>query len=179
MESQEWPASVFPYRPIVENPNREVFLMESGIPNIFSHGIQNAGLWTPEHNSRNPEATDDWNPESSSWSAESTGVEFRIQDCLGLPNMGGPLHNQEKKLWKLMKWSPKGKCFTIFHGNISQPNAFQIGLENLCVWILGLKGLALRAFLHNGLSRKCFCYRQPVPVAACSEAKGVQGDWLQ
>ena len=78
--------------------NREVFLMESGIQNIFSHGIQNAGLWTPEHNSRNQEATDDWNPESSSWSAESTGVEFRIQDCLALPNMGGPLHNQEKKL---------------------------------------------------------------------------------
>ena len=94
--------------------NREVFLMESGIQNIFSHGIQNAGLWTPEHNSRNQEATDDWNPESSSWSAESTGVEFRIQDCLALPNMGGPLHNQEKKLWKLMKWSPKGKCFASF-----------------------------------------------------------------
>ena len=67
----------FPYRPIVENPAPETgkfFLMESGIQKIFSPGIQNPGLWTPEHNSRNPEPTDDLNP-------ESTGFEFRIQDC--------------------------------------------------------------------------------------------------
>ena len=56
----------------------------------------------------------------------------------------------------------------------SQPNPVQIGLhgEFMCVDIaLGLKGLALRARLHHGLSRKCFCYRQLVPVAAC-EALG-------
>ena len=59
--------------------------MESGIQKIFSHGIHNPGLWTPEHNSRNPEATDDWNSESSSWSPEPTGLEVRMQDCLGIP----------------------------------------------------------------------------------------------
>ena len=31
-----------------------------------------------------------------------------------IPLHGRLLHNQEKKLWKLMKWSPKGKCFASF-----------------------------------------------------------------
>ena len=43
------------------------------------------GFGLREYNSRNPEPTDGWNPESSSWNPESTGVEFRIQDCLGIP----------------------------------------------------------------------------------------------
>ena len=44
--------------------------------------------------------------------------------------------------------------------SLNQIDPVQIGLENLCVCILGLKGLALIACLHHGLSRKCFCYRQ-------------------
>ena len=45
-------------------------------PGNFCHGIQDPGLWTPEHNSKNPEPTDDWNPESGTWNPES-----RIHGC--------------------------------------------------------------------------------------------------
>ena len=55
--------------------------------------------------------------------------------------------------------------------SLNQILSVQIGLVNLCVWILGLKGLALRACLHHGLSAEIFFYRQPLPVAAC-EALG-------
>ena len=152
--------------------------MESGIQKIFpmeskilGFGLRNTTLGIQRSLTiriRNPVAGVR-NP--LLWNLESKTV---------IPLHGRPLHNQEKKLWKLMKWSPKGKCFASFMAtSLNQILSVQIGLVNLCVWKLWLKGLALRAFLHHGLSRKCFCYRQPVPVAACSEAKGVQGDWLQ
>ena len=154
MESQEWPASVFPYRPIVENPapetgtffswnleSRTFFPMES---KMLGFGLRNTTLGI-----RRPLTIGIRNPRV-----------LNLESKTVIPLHGRPLHNQEKKLWKLMKWSPKGKCFAIFHGNISQPNPVQIGLVNVCVWILGLKGLGLRVCLHHGLSRKCSCYRQ-------------------
>ena len=91
---------------------------ESGIREIFACGIRNPRkfcLWNPESGKFylvesgflgfgiritaqeiwNP--CDDWNPESksnwqrlesSTWNPESTGVESRIQDCLGFTCMG-------------------------------------------------------------------------------------------
>ena len=142
--------------------NNKFFPMES---KILGFGLRNTtlGIWSPlTIGIRNPVAGIR-NP--LVWNLESKTV---------LDSLWRPLHNQEKKLWKLMKWSPKGKCFGVFHGNISQPNPVQIGLENVCVWILGLKGLALREWLRHGLSRKCFC-----TGGSMQWSISVQGDWLQ
>ena len=77
--------------------------MESGITELFSRGILNPEVCSPESSSRNQESANDWNPDSISTDKESgirylehgiqeleSGiyiVESRIQDCLGLPNM--------------------------------------------------------------------------------------------
>ena len=49
---------------LVQSRVREIFLLESGIRENFALGIRNSGLWNLENSSRNPESTNDWNPES-------------------------------------------------------------------------------------------------------------------
>ena len=50
----------------------------SGIPETFSFGVRNPGLWNPEFSSRNPEsriqAPLTRNPESTAWNLESKTV---------------------------------------------------------------------------------------------------------
>ena len=61
-------SEVFPYfapcKEIRILESEEVLLVESEIQEFFSFGIRNAGLWNPEYSSRDPESTNDWNPES-------------------------------------------------------------------------------------------------------------------
>jgi len=51
--------------------------MESGIRELFSRGILNPEVCSPESSSRNPESANDWNPDSisiemSTWNVESS-----------------------------------------------------------------------------------------------------------
>ena len=64
------------------------YLVESGILG-FGIRITAQGIWNPT-NDWNPESKSNWQRlESSTWNPESTGVESRIQDCLGFTCMGG------------------------------------------------------------------------------------------
>ena len=61
-------SEVFPYFAPLKGlrilESDEVLLVESGFPEFFSCGFRNPGLWNPEYSSRDPESTNDWNPES-------------------------------------------------------------------------------------------------------------------
>lgn len=63
-----------------------------------------------------------------------------------------------------------------FHGNISQsnPQCVDWSGEFMCVDI-GAERISAESIPASRSFPEMFCYRQPVPVAACSEAKGVQG----
>ena len=63
---------------------------------ILGFGLRNTTLRI-----RSPLTIGIRNPVLGTQNPESTDVEFKIQDCLGIP--GASMHNQEIKLWKLMK----------------------------------------------------------------------------
>ena len=56
----------------------------SGIPETFSFGVRNPGLWNPEFSSRNPESR----IQAPLIGSRIDSVESGIQDCLGLPYIG-------------------------------------------------------------------------------------------
>ena len=53
------------------------------------------------------------------------------------------IHNQEKMLWKLMKWSPDGQSFHLETNSLNQFFKEMYGDQSgeLCIWIFGFKGL--------------------------------------
>ena len=69
--------------------------MKGNIWKNFACGVQNTGLWNPEHFSGKsgiPLKIGIQNPSSpeKKWNPAPWNVESRIQDCLGFPYMGQP-----------------------------------------------------------------------------------------
>ena len=47
-------------------------------------------------------------------------------------------HNEEERLWELVKWSARGKCFDLLSNSLSQ---FFMEIWKICMWILGVTRL--------------------------------------
>ena len=82
----------------IQTPHSVKLLVVSGFRENFARKIRNPGLCTLEYSSRNPEFTNDWNPESkyhcqrlksSTWNPESTASNPESKTVLDSLTRGG------------------------------------------------------------------------------------------